>query len=605
VNAPGQPRRFSVLIANHNHAALVTRAVDSVLAQDYPTALREVIVTDDGSSDDSLQRLAAYQGRADVTVVAQPNRGQTAAFAAALARASGDWICLLDADDRCLPGKLRQLERWLQAHQADPDTLFLCHDLEILDGADGPAIADTWFDLIGLQRVGEQLHVAAAHHFFPFSVTSGMVFGRPLLQRLMDCVPQWEWPMGSDALLGHTAMLLVGEVQYCRQVLGSYVVHAGNNFAAVVDGRFRQKPVWHGRWPKKLRFLELLLDSLPLAERDRADRLGYLGRVEHAVRAVPTSRSHTPALLSVVVDATAATAEAAAATAAALAAQRNALIELLWVCTEADVAALPPPPAAAGRAPLLLAAGADEYQRCRAGAQAARGGYLCFLQAGDRPDPRFAERHLQAHRYGNLPMLTLCDLRLLDARGSVQHVGVMGTAAGWGQGGADVPAFGHLLRDWPLAPLPTMVIRRTPFVAAFFAPEQAPLEPRRTGWLLGQFLVQMGGATRLAENLLDLPLPPTATANASWLSQFMHRSGPLPPVDLAAAATALFAAYARARTEERSAFSEAWEARFLRWLLQSGGADMPARLAQQAQQAGDAAFAARVAAVLRQLASRP
>ena len=62
-----------------------------------------------------------------------------------------------------------------------------------------------------------------------------------------------------------------------------------------------------------------------------------------------------------------------------------------------------------------------------------------------------------------------------------------------------------------LAPLPAMVIRRTAFVAAFFAPGQAPLDPRRTGWLLGQFLVQMGGATRLAENLLDLPLPPQAT----------------------------------------------------------------------------------------------
>ena len=200
--------RFSVLVANYNHAALVTRAVDSVLAQYYPTELLEVIVTDDGSTDDSLTCLSRYAGRSDVRVVAQPNRGQTAAFAAALAQASGDYVCLLDADDRFLPTKLAVLAQTLHDRVAEPETLFLCHDLEILDGADGPAIAASWFEEIGQARFGDHLHVSAAHHIFPFSATSGMVFGRTLLQRLVtrcrcgngrwaptrcSAMPRWWW----------------------------------------------------------------------------------------------------------------------------------------------------------------------------------------------------------------------------------------------------------------------------------------------------------------------------------------------------------------------------------------------------------------------------
>jgi hypothetical protein len=186
----------------------------------------------------------------------------------------------------------------------------------------------------------------------------------------------------------------------------------------------------------------------------------------------------------------------------------------------------------------------------------------------------------------------------------VVHAGIQGTAAGWSGTGVDVSAFGHLLRDWPLAPLPATVFRRSAFVEAFFRAEALALAPRRAGWLLAQYLVQVGGATRIAENLMDLQLPADATPNASWLSQFIDRNGPLPAPDLAAAAEAIFAAHARARSSERAFMSDAWELRFLRWLVQSGGTDMPARIARQAAACGDPAWAARMAAVLRQMASK-
>jgi len=593
---------FSVLVANHNHARLVGLAIASVLGQDYPADLREVVVVDDGSTDDSRERLQAYASTPGVRVVLQDNRGQTAAYAAALAHAGGDYICLLDADDSCLPHKLRRLAEHIAGLGAAPDGLFLCHDLQIVDGAGGEPIAGTWFDTVGVRRFGAHLHVASASHFFPFAVTSGMVFGRALLQRAMAEIPQWEWPMGTDGVLGHTAMLLIGEVHYVQEALGRYVVHGGNDFAAIDRGRFVQKPVWHGRWPKTLRFLELLLDSLPLTERERDDRAAYLGRVEHAVRAVPGGRPHAHPLLSFIVDArTPARAQGVATTALAIARQSIDHHETLWLCG-ADVAVDLP----TGSRRVDVAAAAGAHARMAAGVQAARGGYLCFLDAGDLPERRHAERHLQCHRFGALPMLTVSDLRLLDAAGVVVHAGIMATAAGWGGLPSAVPAFGNLLKDWLLAPLPAVVMRRTPLLDTFFQTAEAGVPDRLVGWLLCQYLLQMGGATRLAECLVDLRLPAGATPNPSWLSQFISRDGPVPlsPADLAAAAEALFAAYARSHERDRSFFAESWEARFLRWLLQSGGAEMPARIERRLQHIDDAAWATRVRAVLRAATAR-
>lgn len=592
---------FSVLVANHNHAHLVARAIDSVLAQDYPAALREVVVVDDGSTDDSVQVLAPYAQVPGVQVVQQPNRGQTAAYAAALAAARGDFICLLDADDTCLPNKLRALAEFMRGLDVDRESLFICHDLLILQGADGAAIGERWFDVVGVRRFGRSLPIGAASQFFPFSVTSGMVFGRELLQRAFAEIPLWEWPMGTDGVLGHVAMLLAGEVQYVQEALGSYVVHGNNNFAAIEGGHFRHKPVWHGRWPRKLRFLELLLDSLPLGPRERAERAAYLGRVEHAVRAVPLARQHTQALLSVVIDVPeGAPAGHLAQTMQGFAAQSVALHELLVVAAEAvDL-----PSALRGRV-VPVPAGSQRYARWRAGAQAAQGGYLCFMEAGDLPERRFVERHLQSHRYGHLPMLTACDLRLLDAGGAVQHVSMLATAQpGWGTAAAQVAPFATGLRDWPLGPPPALVMRRSPFLDAFFAADHFPLPQNLLGWLLAHYLLQLGGAARMAENLVDVRLPAGATPNASWLSQFVDRHGPLAPPDWAACAQHVFEVHARVPPPERAFLSEAWEARFVRWLVQNGGAEMPVRIDRVARQAGPAGWSARIQAHLKAPATR-
>jgi glycosyltransferase involved in cell wall biosynthesis len=99
--------RITVLIATYNRADLVGEAVESVLAQTRPAD--EIIVIDDGSTDGTAARLAAFEGR--IRVIAKANGGVSSARNAGLAAATGDWVTFLDDDDVWTPGRLAILER--------------------------------------------------------------------------------------------------------------------------------------------------------------------------------------------------------------------------------------------------------------------------------------------------------------------------------------------------------------------------------------------------------------------------------------------------------------------------------------------------------------
>lgn len=102
----------SVVIPTYNYGHLVNEAVDSVLAQTYPNV--EIIVVDDGSTDDSRQRLAAYGDR--IRYHYQANAGLSAARNTGIELATGELIALLDSDDAFHPRKLEQQVDFLASH---------------------------------------------------------------------------------------------------------------------------------------------------------------------------------------------------------------------------------------------------------------------------------------------------------------------------------------------------------------------------------------------------------------------------------------------------------------------------------------------------------
>src|SRR5579871_1139663 len=94
----------SIIIDNYNYGRFVQDALDSALGQTYPH--KEVIVVDDGSTDDSRAVIRRYAGR--VRTLFKKNGGQSSAFNAGLRLSRGEVICFLDADDTLHPRTLEQ-----------------------------------------------------------------------------------------------------------------------------------------------------------------------------------------------------------------------------------------------------------------------------------------------------------------------------------------------------------------------------------------------------------------------------------------------------------------------------------------------------------------
>lgn len=113
---------FSVVIPAYQAAATIGDAVASVLDQEY--ADWEIVVVDDGSTDGTAETArAAAHSDPRVRVFSQENAGPAAARNAGSARASGRYVCRLDADDVYLPGYLAAYASQISDH---PDYDIFC-----------------------------------------------------------------------------------------------------------------------------------------------------------------------------------------------------------------------------------------------------------------------------------------------------------------------------------------------------------------------------------------------------------------------------------------------------------------------------------------------
>ena len=139
----------SVIIPTYNRAGMLKEAIDSVLAQNYSDF--ELIVVDDGSTDETPQILNCYGGK--IKHICQRNKGVSAARNRGIAAASGGYMAFLDSDDLWLPGKLTIQTEFLRSTQ---DAL-ICQTEEI------------WI------RNGVQVNPRERHRKY-----SGMIFERSL-----------------------------------------------------------------------------------------------------------------------------------------------------------------------------------------------------------------------------------------------------------------------------------------------------------------------------------------------------------------------------------------------------------------------------------------
>lgn len=111
---------IDVIIPTFNRALVMTRAIDSVLAQTYKNFFLHIV--DDGSTDDTQAVLEKYKNHPQVKIYYQDNSGVSAARNLAAFAGQGLWISFLDSDDEWMPTKLETQMKYLTKH---PDYRFL------------------------------------------------------------------------------------------------------------------------------------------------------------------------------------------------------------------------------------------------------------------------------------------------------------------------------------------------------------------------------------------------------------------------------------------------------------------------------------------------
>ena len=153
----------SILIPCYNSEQWIGNAIESALGQAWPN--KQVIVLDDGSTDNSLNVIRRYENQ--LTWETGPNRGGGYARNRLLALASGDWVQYLDADDYLLPEKVSDQASFVVQHpEVDivigPTTMEYWSEQGTRRGADRSARSPRFLDDAGLVEIAADRRSALA-----------------------------------------------------------------------------------------------------------------------------------------------------------------------------------------------------------------------------------------------------------------------------------------------------------------------------------------------------------------------------------------------------------------------------------------------------------
>lgn len=108
--------KASIIIRAYNSQDTIERAVQSALRQDFSQDEFEIIVVNDGSTDNTRQVLGNFEQVPNVIIVDQENQGAIVAGNVGFERSQGEYVVLLDSDDYFEPTLVKELAAILDAH---------------------------------------------------------------------------------------------------------------------------------------------------------------------------------------------------------------------------------------------------------------------------------------------------------------------------------------------------------------------------------------------------------------------------------------------------------------------------------------------------------
>lgn len=232
--------RVTVAITNYNYGRFLADAVESALGQTYPEV--EVVVVDDGSTDDSRDVIASYGER--IIAVLQENAGQGAAYNAAWRQSRGDVVFFLDADDVLKPDAAA---RAVAVLDQDPATAKVQFRMELVDAARRP-IGVT--PAPGVLSDGDLREHALRFRNYAWPPNSANAYARFALEQVMP-LPADEYRQCPDAFMAETTVLC-GPVRSLDDIGVEYRMHGGNEFVGTpvtrewLHAKIRRTVVSHG-----------------------------------------------------------------------------------------------------------------------------------------------------------------------------------------------------------------------------------------------------------------------------------------------------------------------------------------------------------------------
>jgi glycosyltransferase involved in cell wall biosynthesis len=237
------PVLVSVLINNYNYAGFIEYCLDSVFSQTYKHL--EVIVYDDGSTDNSLEVLQKYADR--ITLIARPNYGKYPSFNQAngifqaFKQSKGDIICLLDSDDAFVSDKI---ERIVNEFTADPELVMVQHNMFKIDANNMRNGDVAKKNLIIDKDPMKGIYFTKRLDCF-FMQTSALSFSRAFLEKTLPLEEEVYELIWADVRLTRAAVF-TNHVKTLDEVLTEYRVHDFNDSHKLKDQElFKQFRLQH------------------------------------------------------------------------------------------------------------------------------------------------------------------------------------------------------------------------------------------------------------------------------------------------------------------------------------------------------------------------
>lgn len=255
----------TVLIDTYNYGRFIDDAIQSSLNQTFPSNYIEIIVVDDGSTDDTPERVKKYKDK--IRYIYKENNGQASAFNIGIKEAKGEYIILLDSDDYMENERVERVVNEFECYKDVVSVLnarrIIMND-KIIKDEDYPK-----FHNIPLNEENLQSFIAASYG------TSRSAFRKSVLMKILP-LPEKELKIEADLYL-NLVMFFLGGLSCLKEPLTVYRVHGDNLFHL---SSYEKLPAQIDTMKSSIKYFKNTVQNIQKEKAFLADRIAFPYEIE-------------------------------------------------------------------------------------------------------------------------------------------------------------------------------------------------------------------------------------------------------------------------------------------------------------------------------------